>query len=393
MGPVGARTNKTVAEVRAALDGATNPGTAQATAERLAKEAGLPAGVPNGARNLVRAMPQTAAWSGTFTARGYVPYVHVGDADAVTLKATKNPDGTGDEQSLFSRYDNLVAAHADATVLSGGYRFAHRPPPADPAPPEAVPVVAEEGGAVPEAVAEAPPERYPHAAGAGGDAEALMARTEQAVKTSELDMTVRAAMQGSGVTPYLPEPNLIVRADMYNAPDVGFGRTGPEWFKLQASLRAEQSRRFGVAQFAALAGTRVDLANREVMWRFAAAHRARLEAAVGHGAVRVSRRRQGERTIQDPTGVVVFRSQATIEAGLARPGGPWCSHCAWTRMCRCSPSKHSRPSFTSGSGRGHTVPTCLRSPPYPACASWSWAGWTNRPWPACPVCRSLSAFR
>jgi hypothetical protein len=318
MGPVGARINKTVAEVRAALDGATNPGTAQATAERLAKDAGLPPGVPNGARNLVRAMPQTAEWSGTFSELGYAPYVHVGDADAVTLKATENTDGTGDERSLFSRYDDLVADHAGAIVLSGGYRFAHRPPPAALAPPEAVPVVAEEGAAVPEAVAEAPPEPYPHAAGAGGDAEALMARTQQAVKTSELDMSVRAAMQGSGVTPYLPEPNLIVRAEMYNAPGVGFGRTGPEWFKLQASLRAEQRMRYGVAQFAALAGTRVDLASGGVLWSFAAVHRPRLVAAVGPRAVRVFESRCGSRTIQDPTRVVVFRDQATIEAGLAR---------------------------------------------------------------------------
>jgi hypothetical protein len=296
-------TAKSVDEIRTILEGASDPKDAATKADSAARAAGLPPGVPNTARNKARGMPQTAEWTTSFTNKGYTPYVHVGDADAVTMKATAAPDGSGAEKSLFSRYDALIASAPKAEALSGGYRFALRP-----ADEKDLPA---------------------HAKGARDSGKGLMARTEQAVKVSELDMQVRAAMQrvAPGM-PYFPEPNIAVRADLYTQPGVGFGDAGTEWLKLRKTLLAQRDAFRGKQEFVRLGGREFtpapkrDNPDPKPFCKFPIAVKPAMTRLFRTGvkdatppAIRSGR---GSRTPPAATEIIVFWSQATIERELGR---------------------------------------------------------------------------
>lgn len=291
-------TDKSVAEIRAILDGASKPEEAHKAAEDAARAEGLPPGVPNQARNKARAIPQTSAWINTFTSKGYAAFAHIGDADAVSLKATEDPGGTGAEKSLFSRYDPLITSKPNVEVLSGGYRFASRP-----SDPSKVPA---------------------HAAGAGGDGKALMAQTEQAVKVSELDMKVRLAMYGQDRgMPYFPEPNLLVRGDLYNQPGVSFGDSGPEWLKLKTSLMREGKSLRGQQRFTELQGVEVPL-RKGSLCEFPADARDEMEALFGVDKVRnkktwqFNKSKRKNEEVEDPDHISVFLSKAEVEHALGQ---------------------------------------------------------------------------
>lgn len=202
--------NKTPAQVRQTLTRAANPATAKEAIGAAARAVGWPSSeVPNKARNAVKAIPATNQYIGAFRGKGYKPFAHVGDADAVTLKVPATPD---DEATpLFERYDTLIGDNPDAYALSGGYRFAKKP-----------------------GVDQAAP---PHSAGADLAGTGLMADTEQVVKSSELDMKVRTAMASQhGMAPYFPEPNLLVEGGLYESADTDFGEQGPEWEELRKKI-------------------------------------------------------------------------------------------------------------------------------------------------------------
>lgn len=289
--------SKTVAEIRAILDGASKPAEARDAANTAARAEGLPPTVPNQARNKVREMPQTSTYVGGFTRMGYTPFVHVGDADAVTFKATESTDRTGPEKSLFSRYDALIAAAPKAEALAGGYRFAARPGDKQPLP--------------------------AHAAGAGDTGAGLMAQTEQAIKVSELDVRVRSAMQGvEAGMPYFPEPNIAVRGDLYTQPGVSFGDTGREWLKLKTSLLAQGKAFRGKQKFEQFGGKEItpeDTAKRPFCEFVAGAYTTMtglFGSAVKYKSIGV-RTRSGW-VEQTPTHILVFRDRATIERTLGK---------------------------------------------------------------------------
>lgn len=201
---------KTPAEIRTAIARAADPAAARATVEGAANEVSWPKSeVPNHARNKVKNIQATATYLNRFNTEGYSAYVHVGDADAVTMMASATPDDAA--TSLFTRFDASVVNNPDANAIAGAYRFAKRPG---------------VGGAAPA-----------HSAGADTPGADLMARTNQVVAASELDTVVRGAMAGSHpMAPYFPEPNLLISREMYTSPDTNFGDRGPEWENFRKTL-------------------------------------------------------------------------------------------------------------------------------------------------------------
>lgn len=195
--------SKTSSEVRAILARAEEPEAAKTAIEAAAGVVGWPSSeVPNKARNAVKEIPATNQYIDAFRDKGYKPFVHVGDADAVTLKVPAAPNA--EATSLFERYDTLIGDNPEAYALSGGYRFAKK--------------TGMDGGAP------------LHSAGADLAGKGLMADTEQVVSSSELDMNVRTAMASQhGMAPYFPEPNLLVEGSLYESVATNFGERGPEW--------------------------------------------------------------------------------------------------------------------------------------------------------------------
>ncbi|HEX3766040.1 MAG TPA: hypothetical protein VHW23_45400, partial [Kofleriaceae bacterium] len=167
-------------------------------------------------RTAVTQHPMTAAFSAKFKAAQFESvYVHVGDADAVNLKAkatAASPEATG----LFNRYDTVLddarAQGKNPLVVSGGYKFRV------------------DDRFLPEQQRN----QDPHA----GDAARV---TPQTAASAELDMGVRhglASVDPSSV--YMPEPNMLIRADAIkygnDKPRADFGKTNKD-----ESLRVVES--------------------------------------------------------------------------------------------------------------------------------------------------------
>jgi hypothetical protein len=126
-------------------------------------------------------------------------YVHVGDGDAVNLKAKATP--ADPERGLFNRYDDVLGDARDRNggqapmLATGGYRFRV------------------DNRFVPDAEHNADP----HA----GDAGKV---TPQTAATAELSMRIR---QGVGTinpsVPYMPEPNLLIHSSKSELETTNFG--------------------------------------------------------------------------------------------------------------------------------------------------------------------------
>lgn len=172
-------------------------------------------------RTEVTQHPMTAQLSAKLKAHFASVYIHVGDADAVNLKAkatAASPTATG----LFNRYDAVLAdarkQGKNPLVVSGGYKFRV------------------DDRFLPEEQRN----QDPHAGEAGRV-------TPQTAASAELDMSVRHNL--AGVDPsavYMPEPNLLLRADaVKNAngtPRADFGKSNTnESLRLVDSL-AKQPR-------------------------------------------------------------------------------------------------------------------------------------------------------
>jgi hypothetical protein len=202
---------KTPDEIRTALARATDRVAADTAIAQAARQVSWPKSqVPNLARNAVKNIPATANYLNRFGELGYNAFAHVGDADAVSLRAPA-VEGQDAPTGLFNRFDTAIAGNGHAKAISGGYRFAKRP---------------EVGHGAPS-----------HSSGADLAGENLMARTNQVIESTKLDTAVRGAMaEGHPMAPYYPEPNLIVAADMYRDPTVDFGQTGPEWENFRKNM-------------------------------------------------------------------------------------------------------------------------------------------------------------
>lgn len=295
MGPKGDRQEScSVSAIRNLMAKASDPDAASKAILAATRAAGLPRGVPNAARNAVRAMPQTAQWLQAFAARKYQAFAHVADADAVTLKATRSEDGTGAEASLFSRYDEILTARPSIEAVGGGYRFAHRP---------------DVGEGLPA-----------HAAGAGDDGKGLMAQTSQSIETNKLDVSVRTAMGNihRGM-PYLPEPNLVVRGDLYARAGVDFGNDGTEWLKLRSKMLQEGQTLRGPEAFTRLKGEEIKTlckfpttSRTELAWSLDASRFKPFKSREWNGKLRC------KVEVEDPNHFVVFLPKADIERALGK---------------------------------------------------------------------------
>ncbi len=161
------------------------------------------AGLVNTARNRAHTFHGTTEAVAHLRQRFNRVYIHVGDPDAVNLKAKRDPNNAAEQPSgLFDRLDPVV--QQGPALASGGYRFRAGPP---------------------------NPATDPHRGGAGNAG-------AQAAATSELDMRVRGAV--TAVDPwaaYFPEPNLAIRSDIPLG-DQPFGVGGPEWPQLYQSAAA-----------------------------------------------------------------------------------------------------------------------------------------------------------
>ncbi len=208
--PVAPAVAQTTAQVYAQFQNAANPAVAQAALTATMQEAGFPSPrVPAEARTLVKQAAGTSNYLNTLNGNGYTPFAHVGDADAVNLRV---PPAAGvAPQELFNRFDAVIGANPNAEVITGGYRFEQRP-----------------------AVGVAAP---PHSAGATSPGTSLMAQTQQAVETSNLDQQVRGTMATvHPALPYFPEPNMLVGRDLYQIPGVDFLGRGPEWENMKNKI-------------------------------------------------------------------------------------------------------------------------------------------------------------
>lgn len=336
MGPKGGRqVSCSVSDIRNLIAKASDPDEASKELLAATRAAGLPRGVPNAARNAVRAMPQTAQWLQAFTNQKYQAFAHVADADAVTLKATRSVDGTGEEASLFSRYDELLAAGPGIEALGGGYRFAHRP---------------NEGEDMPA-----------HAAGAGDDGKGLMAQTSQSIKTNELDVSVRTAMGNihRGM-PYLPEPNLVVRGDLYAKAGVDFGRDGTEWLKLRGNMLREGRVLRGAEAFTRLEGEEI-----KDRCKFPTRSWGELAHSVDRRHVRSftylkwDGKLRRDVQVEDPDHIIVFLTKRKIEKAL---GDTWANQMSFvfdpSAALVTDVGRFDKPYVeSSGDGRGATSGT------------------------------------
>lgn len=129
-------------------------------------------------------------------------YVHVGDADAVNLKAKADPNAQNQQATgLFNRYDQVLdeqhAQGKNPAVVSGGYRFRVKNDqlPAD----------------------------QQHADPNAGTAAKV---SKQTAAGADLDMAVRQGLASHDPSSvYMPEPNMLVRSDVALQDGFNFGGT------------------------------------------------------------------------------------------------------------------------------------------------------------------------
>lgn len=184
--------------------------------EQIAKTTLAPVGPM---RTATTQQPATQQYLQGLSARYNSTYVHIGDADAVNLKAP--PVGPNGDRGLFDRYDDAIARAKgpnnakNPQLISGGYLFR---------------VDNKYLG---------PDEQHadPHAGLAGKVA-------PQTAESAQLDMGVRQGLaKVSPASVYLPEPNLLIRGDV--AKHANFGKKNNDESKhLAVSLARQDDKRF-----------------------------------------------------------------------------------------------------------------------------------------------------
>jgi hypothetical protein len=179
-------------EVQNAARASGDTMAAALAAEDVSKKGMAPVG-PLRTQILNGAGSKTSEYVAGFKSQGHPEvYVHVGDADAVSLKASPDPSNEGAaKEGLFNRYDRVIdrakQGGKDPRVLTGGYRFR--------ADPKFTDYLGDEL------------HEDPHRGGAARV-------TPQTAEIAKGTMALREgqAKADPGV-PYLPEPNLLIRAD------------------------------------------------------------------------------------------------------------------------------------------------------------------------------------
>lgn len=148
-------------------------------------------------RTATTQLPHTKTFMAGLQQRYTNVYVHVGDSDAVNLKAKATPEDQ--ERGLFDRYDDVLAeakaGGMDPKVVSGGYHFR----------------VANQY------LAEGQKHEDPHAGQAGRV-------TPQTAASSMLDMKVREGLAEQDPSRvYFPEPNMLIHSSVVNKANFGKG--------------------------------------------------------------------------------------------------------------------------------------------------------------------------
>jgi hypothetical protein len=211
-----------VQDVRNAISRGHDPAALKVAAKEEERKKRNLKNAPNIARNNIMKSIYTRDLLTHMHDRFNDVYIHVGDPDAVNLKAPDIPDATPARPAtplLGDRYDRIIGGHSRQhghapAVVTGGYRFRH--------------------------IGEG--DIDPRAAGPDADKAKVKAKSLQTVKSSELDMLVReqVAEINPGV-PYWPEPNLILSSSIYRAVASGtkepFGAANVESVHLRNQLR------------------------------------------------------------------------------------------------------------------------------------------------------------
>lgn len=179
-------------EVQRAARASDEAMAAAVQAESVPKKGMAPVG-PLRTQILNGAGSKTSDYVADFKAQGHPEvYVHVGDADAVSLKASADPKNEGaTKEGLFTRYDRVIERAKqdgkDPRVVTGGYRFRVDPQFTDYL-----------AGEVHD---------DPHRGGA-----ARVTPQTAEISKGTMALRERQAKTDPGM-PYLPEPNLLIRAD------------------------------------------------------------------------------------------------------------------------------------------------------------------------------------
>jgi hypothetical protein len=157
-------------------------------------------------RTETAAHPDTTGYLGKMEQHFENVYLHVGDSDAVNLKAKATNEPGEQARGLFDRYDDVLGQHQQAhggnspLLATGGYRFRVDND-----------YTEYHGGAT---------HADPHA----GDAGKVAPMTAE---SAALDMDVRQTMAKTNPNvPYMPEPNLLVHSSVAQHADFGKTNTG-----------------------------------------------------------------------------------------------------------------------------------------------------------------------